>query len=310
VSGFLGGIEMNLHAGMTRRQMLRISAGSLLGAGIWPGTIWADGTKSGNFSFIVVNDLHYLDKQCRPWFENMVRRMRSEAGNQEPAGRSQETGSRTQQAGDRSGHWPLTSHHADFCLVVGDLAEHGSAEQLGSVREILSTLKLPVHVVIGNHDYSAQNERKPFEDLFPKSLNYHFEHGGWQFVGLDSSDGRKPMVAVQPETLRWLDRTLPKLDKRAPTVVFTHFPLGPWVVYRATNADQVLERFKEFNLVAVYNGHFHGFTERHEGQTTLTTNRCCSFRRNNHDRTKEKGYFLCHAKEGKIERKFIEVKGV
>jgi hypothetical protein len=27
----------------------------------------------------------------------------------------------------------------------------------------------------------------------------------------------------------------------------------------------------------------------------------------NHDGTKEKGYFVCQAKEGKVERKFVEV---
>jgi hypothetical protein len=49
-------------------------------------------------------------------------------------------------------------------------------------------------------------------------------------------------------------------------------------------------------------------TQRTFGKTTLTTNRCCSFRRANHDGTKEKGFFLCRAKDGKIERKFVEVK--
>ena len=48
--------------------------------------------------------------------------------------------------------------------------------------------------------------------------------------------------------------------------------------------------------------------QRKVGKTTMTTNRCCSHYRNNHDGTKEKGYFLCHAKDGKIERKFIEAK--
>src|SRR5262249_55410346 len=119
--------------------------------------------------------------------------------------------------------------------------------------------------------------------------------------------GTRAKVDVQPHTLQWLDDTLSKLNKKKPTVVFTHFPLGPLVIYRPGNADKVLERFKEFNLQAVFNGHFHAFTERKVGQTVLTTNRCCSFSRNNHDGSKEKGYFVCHAKDGKIERTFVEV---
>jgi hypothetical protein len=44
--------------------------------------------------------------------------------------------------------------------------------------------------------------------------------------------------------------------------------------------------------------------------TVFTTNKCCSISRGNHDGTKEKGYFLCRAKEGRIEREFVEVKPV
>jgi hypothetical protein len=60
-------------------------------------------------------------------------------------------------------------------------------------------------------------------------------------------------------------------------------------------------------LQAVLNGHFHAFTERPYGKTMITTNRCCAISRENHDKTKEKGYFLCQAREGKITRTFVEV---
>ncbi len=90
--------------------------------------------------------------------------------------------------------------------------------------------------------------------------------------------------------------------------MFTHLPLGPWVIYRLTDADDVLARFKEFNLQAVFNGHFHAFTERRLGRTVLTTNHCCSFSRENHISPREKGYFLCRARAGKVERTFVQVK--
>jgi hypothetical protein len=70
----------------------------------------------------------------------------------------------------------------------------------------------------------------------------------------------------------------------------------------------VLERFRDFNLQAVYNGHFHGFTESKRAQTIVTTNRCCALKRNNHDGTKEKGYFVCTIKDGAIHREFVECK--
>jgi len=142
----------------------------------------------------------------------------------------------------------------------------------------------------------------------PKATSFSFEHDGWQFVGLDSTDGTKAKVAVRDDTLKWLDEAVTKLDKKKPLLLFTHIPLGPLVIYRATNADEVLERFKNYNLQAVFNGHFHASTERKVGQVILTTNRCCSFSRKNHDGSKQKGYFLCHAKEGKTTREFVEYK--
>ncbi len=264
----------------SRRGAIRISAGTLLALGLWPGRLRAaDNGKGGEFTFIAVNDLHYLNEKCEPFFAQMVKQMKA------------------------------TEPKAEFALVVGDVCEHGKPEQLGPIRAVLDSLAMPYSVVVGNHDYITPTDRKPWEQRFPDSLNYHFAHRGWQFIALDSSEGQKAgKVTVQPHTLRFLDDTLPKLKKEVPTVVFTHFPFGPLTPSRPLNADAVLERFKEFNLVAVYNGHFHGFTERTLGKTVLTTNKCCSFSRANHDKTPEKGYFVCTAKEGRIERRFVEVK--
>jgi hypothetical protein len=166
-----------------------------------------------------------------------------------------------------------------------------------------------MYPVIGNHDYLTQTDRAAYMELFPDRLNYHFSNQGWQFVGLDTSEGLKyEKTAVLPQTLQWLDDNLPKLDKTKPTVILTHFPLGENVTYRPSNADAVLDRFREHNLQAVFNGHFHGFTERKSGSAVITTNRCCALKRDNHDRTKDKGYFVCAASEGRITRTFVEYK--
>jgi 3',5'-cyclic AMP phosphodiesterase CpdA len=264
---------------LTRRQMLRLSAGSLLAAGVWPGALRADGTGSaGEFHFLVVNDVHYVDQGCGKWLEGVIRQMKAHA------------------------------EKPEFCLLVGDLAEHGKREEIAPVRDLFGGLGMPTYVVVGNHDYRTPQDRKAFEELFPGRINYRLEHKGWQFVALDTTEGQKSRgTSVQPPTLQWLEEQAPKVDKKRPTIVFTHFPMGPWVIGRPENANRVLTPFKEHNLQAVFCGHWHGFTERHVGDITLTTNRCCSFRRVNHDGTKEKGYFLCHARDGKVERRFVQV---
>ena len=264
----------------SRREWIRNSAAATLALGLWPGCArFAGNGRGGEFTFIEINDAHYTSPKCPEWFERVTASIRA--------------------------HMPKP----ELCLMVGDLAEKGTAAELGAMRDVLRGLAMPFQVVIGNHDYASQTDRARWDELFPGSLNYHFQHRGWQFVALDSSDGLKyEKTSILPATLQWIDEHAPKLDRKLPTILFTHFPLGPGTTYRPLNTDEMLERFKDFNLVAVFNGHFHGFTERKVRETVFTTNKCCSISRGNHDKTTEKGYFLCRAKDGRIERKFIEVK--
>lgn len=293
---------------LTRRAALeRLSAGTLLALGLWPGALRAgDADVGGSFRFLVVNDLHYMTPECGRWLEQVMRQMRAEPG-------------------------------VEFCLVAGDLCEYGTEAELGGVRDVLKQLGLPVFVVIGNHDYTAPEaddqdrrarqlepsqaaepgppdsqpmaNRRSYERLFPNQINYWFEHRGWQFVGLDTTQGLLYQnTRIQDPTFDWVRDHLRKLDPLKPTVLFTHFPLGPGVTYRPRNADALLDLFRPVNLRAAFCGHWHGFTERRVGEATLTTNRCCALKRGNHDGTREKGYFVCTARDGHISRLFVPVK--
>lgn len=264
----------------SRRDWLRLSAGAMLALGAWPGCArWSGNGRGGDFAFLVINDTHFQSPECPEWFERVRASIHAQPTRPE------------------------------FCLIVGDLAEHGTEAELGGMRDVVRSLHMPCHVVIGNHDYISDTDRSGWDQLFPRSLNYEFSHRGWRFIGLDSSEGTKwDQTHIQTATLGWLDERLPKWERATPTVVFTHFPLGAAVRYRPVNADALLTRLLDFNLVAVFNGHFHGFTERQSGAATLTTNRCCAISRGNHDGTTAKGYFLCTAQAGVIRREFVEVK--
>ena len=128
-------------------------------------------------------------------------------------------------------------------------------------------------------------------------------------MALDTTEGTKYQdTTIAVDTLKWLDDRLLKLDKKKPLVVFTHFPLGDGVKMRPTNADAILKRLMPYNLRAAFSGHYHAFTEKSAGEAVLSTNKCCAFSRGNHDGTKEKGYFLVVARDGKLTRTFVEVK--
>ena len=265
-------------AALSRREWLRLSAGALLSLGVWPGRLrGADAPATHDFTFIAVNDLHALEDACRPWFDEVVRQMKASA----PA--------------------------AEFCLLGGDLAENGTPAQLTLIKDSFSALGIPCHAVVGNHDYQSFSNRWAYEQIFPEQINYSFTHRGWQIIGLDSSEGTKAReTRISATTLAWLDQNLSKLDARRPTILFTHFPLGDWVWARPINADDLLERCYRLNLQAVFCGHFHGLTERAFRHSIITTDKCCSRVRRNHDGTPEKGWFVCQAVNGEIKRRFIE----
>lgn len=267
-----------MNQSISRRAMLRLSAAQLLTLGLWPGVLRADPDKTGaSFRFLVINDIHYLSDRCGKFLEQVAERI-------------------------RQGKPP------EFCLIVGDLSDHGTVAELGPVKDFYQSLRVPAYVVPGNHDYITQTDRSGYDRLFPESLNYRFEHRDWQFVGLDSTEGLKGgKTQIQEPTLRWLDDNVRQVDKARPTIVFTHFPLGETVPNRPLNADAVLERFLDYNVRAVFGGHHHGFTERTRGQTILVTNRCCSISKPNHDKTTEKGFFLCSVQDGQVTREFVDV---
>jgi len=231
------------------------------------------------FHFLALNDTHYQDARCAAWLARAVEQMRSHP------------------------------ERPEFCLHLGDLVEESTPETLGRVKELFGGLGMPFHPVIGNHDYGPGDDPSAYDLLFPGRRNYRFEHRGRQFLGLDTTVGLPYENTAIPEaTLHWLDATLPSLDPERPLILFTHFPLAPGVRYRPTNADQVLQRLKGFHVPHVFSGHFHGLVERRLGETVLTTNRCCSHSRDNHDGSAEKGYFLCKAAEGRVEYRFVEVR--
>jgi hypothetical protein len=270
---------MNMDAAMSRREALgRLSLGSLLAFGLWPGALRADNKTGGqDFTFVVINDTHCMSPECLVYLAGAVRAMKD----RQPA----------------------------LCLHAGDVTEKGEGRYMAGGRDALAGLGVPVYTVPGNHDYLSQTDRKAYEEAFPNRINYWFAYNGWQFVGLDTTEGQHSKdTRIAPATFAWLDENLRRLDPRQPTVIFTHFPLGTGVSMRPLNAEELLARFGDFNLQAVYCGHYHGFTEHLFHQVPVTTNRCCALKRENHDGTKQKGFFVCTAAGGKIQRQFVEYK--
>lgn len=232
----------------------------------------------GAFTFFQINDLHYMQDDCGRWFRSMVEQMKASAPK------------------------------AELCLMCGDLTDRGDEASERSVNEIFGALGVPIMPVPGNHDFTPKESRDGYDAVFPGKLNYSVDHKGWQFVGLDTTMGTKfDKTTIADSTLAWVDEALGRLSAKAPTVVFTHFPLGEGVSYRPINAGALLERLLKLNLVAAFSGHWHGASERKAANAMLTTSRCSARVRNNADRSPLKGWFVCEAlADGSLTRRFVE----
>jgi hypothetical protein len=258
---------------VTRRTFL----GSLALAAAADSAPAAEGVQAAGFTFIQVNDLHYFSEECAPWFRAVVEQMKASA----PA--------------------------AKFCLLCGDLTDRGDAPSLAAVKAIFAGLGAPLLPVPGNHDFDLMESRAGYDAVFPGKLNYAFAHEGWQFLGLDTTMGTNYAdTTISDATLAWLDAEIPKLDPRAPTVAFTHFPLAPGMTYVPLNAAAVVSRLLKLNLVASFNGHWHGANEGAAGSAKLITSRCCARIRENRDGSPQKGWYVCEARpDGTLARRFV-----
>jgi Icc protein len=174
------------------------------------------------------------------------------------------------------------SPQPDFVLFGGDLAQLGRREELRLGAEILKTLKAPVRMMVGEHDWFLDMGDN-WRDLFGP-INYSFDHKGVHFVVLMSvverdfwtargltpeermqtvaglDNGVQSRFEVGPEGREWLRKDLEHRDARTPLVVFSHSPLykyyRPWNFW-TEDADQVQQLLHRFDRVTVVHGHTH-----------------------------------------------------
>jgi len=142
-----------------------------------------------------------------------------------------------------------------FVVLSGDVTEYGSREQLQLAKQILSEIKIPVHVIPGNHDTKwSESGATDFPHIFGDE-RFSFEFGGFRFLGMHQG----PLMKMgdgywSPQDVRWLKETLQKLpDKNQPLIFITHYPLDDGIA----NWFEVLDLLKQYNTQVALHGHGH-----------------------------------------------------
>lgn len=170
----------------------------------------------------------------------------------------------------------------DFVLFGGDLAQLGQPKELDLGKQILSELKAPVKMMVGEHDWFL-DMGQTWCELFGPPM-YSFDHKGVHFITLMSVNEKDfwtarhmtPMERMQtvaqldsPIQSRfevgeagreWLRQDLAEVPRDRPIIVFSHAPLykyyRPWNFW-TEDAEQVQELLFPYQSVTVIHAHTH-----------------------------------------------------
>jgi len=216
----------------------------------------AAATKPEAFRFAYISDSHLYKKTLNDRFVNALFRAVDDVNAMDP--------------------------QPDFVLFGGDLAQLGQPEELDLGAQILKSLKAPLHVMVGEHDWYFDLGEK-WQTLFGKST-YSFDHKGVHFVVLNSvveadfwtarslspldrmktvaglDNGIQSRFTVGDAQRAWLASDLKAIPPTRPVLVFSHSPLyklyRPWNFW-TDDAEQVQAILNRFRSVVVVHGHTH-----------------------------------------------------
>jgi 3',5'-cyclic-AMP phosphodiesterase len=160
----------------------------------------------------------------------------------------------------------------DFCVLPGDNADDGSADQYALIRRGLERLKVPSHVIPGDHDRKPGDLRAFYQGLavapFPNAITV----GGYRCLFLDvvSPGSGGPNFALGRDQLQWLETELKSASAhRQGSVVFMHaYPAD-----LKADGEAVTQLLAKYQVTLVDMGHTHYNELSNDGTTIFATTR-------------------------------------
>lgn len=114
---------------------------------------------------------------------------------------------------------------AELCVITGDLAHRGETETYREFRKCVAEIRLPLHLLVGNHDCRCR-----LTEIFPELPvdNHGFvqttvDTSAGRFLLLDTVEEGKAWGSYCDQRLEWLEAALS--DARGqPVYLFMHHP--------------------------------------------------------------------------------------
>jgi len=233
---------------ISRRDFLKLGAAAGLGL-----TEWFDVRTSAEFSFGIVGDIHYADKDMR-----INRHYRDSIAKLEQCVAT------------------FNESRLPFAVMLGDFIDKApdkttELEYLKTVRQAFAQFTGDKHFVLGNHDLARLSKAEYLANcgaVSPQSY-YSFDAGGCHFAILDAGF-TKAGAAYDAGNFQWKDAYIPAAQQEwlaqdlqnanaKKTMVFVHQNLHDdsslYGVKNAKAVRRILE--KSGNVLAVLQGHDH-----------------------------------------------------
>lgn len=179
----------------------------------------------------------------------------------------------------------------DFVVSLGDFI-NDNYKSFDTLNSITNKLEMPLHHVIGNHDFAVGNDEKGkiLKVLGLKNDYYSFEKKNWRFIFLNGDDisliantegsskyneaeaifnklkaegapNAKPWNGtLSGDQISWLKKELLSAQKKnQQVIVLCHFPLYPdgsaQTLWKSPEIRNIIEAYP--NVKAYLNGHVH-----------------------------------------------------
>lgn len=152
----------------------------------------------------------------------------------------------------------INNSKADAVLILGDLTNEGSDEQLSNVKNILDKITHPQYIIPGNHeDTWSQSATKTFMDLWGND-RFVAEINNLVVIGCNCGPFMKMGDGhIKQEDLHWLKATLDSVVAPGKLVVsVNHYPIRKDDLDNYIDYIRVLEQYP---TIIHLNGHYHRY---------------------------------------------------
>lgn len=162
----------------------------------------------------------------------------------------------------------------DFAVLPGDNADDGIPEQYAILRSELAKLKLPLHILPGDHDFKSRSLNAFYAALCDERLPKAITVNSCRCLFLDFVSAGKggPDFRLGPDQLEWLRTELEQATRQHLAIaMFAHaYPAG---LADASEAEVLIGLIEQHNVLAFDMGHTHYNELANDGKTIFATTR-------------------------------------